>query len=86
MVAWTSEDAGVRHCAASRGDNIEGFCSAEGRAAGFFADGAEGGAGEETGIVGFGGCTIRGFDWRSGGGCGLFGRRVGLGLGWVVLT
>ena len=62
MVAWASEDAGVRHCAARGGDYVEGFGGTEGRTAGFFADGAEGGAGEETGVVGFGGCAIGGFD------------------------
>ncbi len=61
-MAWASKDAGVRHCAASGGDYVEGFCGAEGRTAGFFADGAEGGAGEETGVVGFGACTIGGSD------------------------
>ena len=86
MVPWASKDAGVRHCATGCGNNVEGFCGAEGRAAGFFADGAEGCAGEETGIVGFGGCAIGGFGWRSGGGCGLLGRRVRLGLGCVILV
>ena len=81
MVAWAGEDASVWHCTASGRDYVEGFCSAEGRAARFFADGAKGGAREEAGIVRFGGCAIGGFDCRSRGGCGLFGRRVGLGPG-----
>lgn len=86
MVAWASEDAGVRHCAAGGWDYVEGFCSAEGRAAGFFADGAEGGAREEAGVVGFGGCAISWLHCRFRGGCGLFGRRLRLMLGWVILS
>ena len=68
MVAGASEDAGVWHRAAGGGDYVEGFCSAEGRAAWFFADGAEGGARQEAGVVGFGGRAIRGFCCRSRGG------------------
>ncbi len=72
-VSVSREYARVRHGSSGCGDDVEAFRGAEVVPAGFFADGAEGGFGEETGVVWFGCCALGG----SGGlFCGdLFGLR-----------
>lgn len=71
------EDAGVRHCAACCGDDVEAFGGAEVGVAGFVADGAERGGGEEARVLGIGGGAFGGLGGLLAGWCGL-------GGGWCI--
>lgn len=67
------QDAGVGHRAAGRGNDVEAFRSTEVGVAGFVADGAERGFGEEAGVFGFGGGAFGGLGGLLGGWCGVGG-------------
>lgn len=71
--------AGIRHRAAGCGNDVEAFCSAEICIAGFVADGAERGFGEEARILGFGGGAFGGLGGLLRGRCWFCGlRRIGV--------
>ena len=81
--AAAGEDAGVGEGTAGCGDDVEGFGGGEG-SGGVIADGAEGSAREELGVVWVGGCAVFGWGLAGGGfGCWFgFWWRWGEGLVW----